>query len=104
MSAVSFGSPGFFMPTHSAADIRFVMTDGCKCPSPQNSRPIKEGDEFGRGSLVYFNQATIYQSSEMGHATVGEAVKVGDSGRVDYGRSAQEAFTKHASYAAAMQC
>lgn len=74
------------------------MTDGLQRPTPQNSRPIKEGDECGRGSLVYFNQATMYQTSETGHATLGEAVRAGESGKVDYGVSAQEAFTRHGKY------
>jgi hypothetical protein len=40
----------------------------------------------------------MYQTSETGHATVGEATEAGDSGKVDYGTSAQEAFTKYAKY------
>jgi hypothetical protein len=40
----------------------------------------------------------MYQTSETGHATVGEAIEAGDSGKVDYGMSAQEAFTKHVKY------
>jgi hypothetical protein len=46
------------------------MTDGWQHPTLWNFRPIKEGDEFSRGSLVYFNQATMYQPSEISHATV----------------------------------
>jgi len=74
------------------------MTDGLQRPTPENSRPIEAGDEQGRGSLVFFNQATMYQTSETGHATVGEAVRAGDSGKVDYGESAQEAFTRYGKY------
>ena len=51
-----------------------------------------------QGSLVFFNQATMYQSSEMDCSTVQEAIKAGGSGLADYGRSAQEAFTKYAKY------
>ena len=75
-----------------------MATDGRQRPTPENSRPIKAGDESGRGSLVYFNQATMYQSSETGYATVGEAIEAGDSGKSDYGVNAQMAFTKHAKY------
>jgi hypothetical protein len=74
------------------------MTDGRQRPTPKNSRPIKLGDEHGRGSLVYFNQATMYQTSETGYPTIGEAIEAGDSGKVDYGASAQEAFTEYAKY------
>jgi hypothetical protein len=84
--------------------IKFVMTDGRQRPTPRNSRPIKEGDEFGRGSLVYFNQATMYQPSEIGYATIREAVEAGCSGKVDYGTSAQEAFTKYASLVPVKRC
>jgi hypothetical protein len=75
-----------------------VTTDGRQRPTPKNSKPIQDGDEFGRGSFVYFNQATMYQSSETGYSTVGEAVEAGSSGTVDYDMSAQEAFTKYAKY------
>ena len=40
----------------------------------------------------------MYQSSETGYATVGEAIEAGDSGKSDYGVNAQMAFTKHAKY------
>lgn len=72
-----------------------MATDGKQRPTPKNSRPIKEGDEQGRGSFVYFNQATMYQSSETGHATLNDAIKAGHSGKIDYGKSAQEAFEKY---------
>jgi hypothetical protein len=75
-----------------------VTTDGMQHPTPQNSRPIQDGDEFGRGSLVYFNQATMYQSSETGFETLREAVEAGDSGKVDYGTSVQGAFTSFARF------
>ncbi|KAF8237641.1 hypothetical protein L208DRAFT_1245828, partial [Tricholoma matsutake] len=78
--------------------IQFLATDGLQRPTPANSRPITAGDECGRGSLVYFNQATMYQTSETGYATIGEAVEAGDLGKVDYGMSTQAAFTKHAKY------
>jgi hypothetical protein len=37
----------------------------------------------------------MYQSSETGHATLGDAIKAGHSGQIDYGKSAQEAFEKY---------
>ena len=74
------------------------MVDGLQRPTRENSRPIKAGDEQGRGSLVYFNQATMYQTSETGYATVGEAVESGHSGKSDYGANAQVAFTSFARY------
>ncbi|KAF8225685.1 hypothetical protein L208DRAFT_1055584, partial [Tricholoma matsutake] len=78
--------------------IQFLATDGLQRPTPANSRPITAGDECSRGSLVYFNQATMYQTSETGYATIGEAVEAGDLGKVDYRMSAQAVFTKYAKY------
>ncbi|KAF8176786.1 hypothetical protein BJ912DRAFT_797408, partial [Pholiota molesta] len=45
-------------------DFKFVTTDGQERPLPENSTPIEEGDDEGRGSLVYFNQASMYRCSE----------------------------------------
>jgi hypothetical protein len=54
------------------------------------------GDGDGRSSLVYFNQVTMYQSLETGHPMLRAAVKVGQSGKIDYSASAQQAFTEYA--------
>lgn len=93
-------SPGYFLLIFSwgMPAIKFVATDGMQRPTPLNARPIEKGDEFGRGSLVYFNQATMYQSSETGYATVADAIEAGKAGTVDYGTCAQEAFTRYARY------
>ena len=56
------------------------------------------GNENGRGSLVYFNQASIHQSAETGFTTVGDAKLAGFSGKTDYGKDAQAAFEKYATY------
>jgi hypothetical protein len=45
-------------------DIKFVTTEGLECPTPENSKPLQAGDDEGRGSLVYFNEATMYQSQK----------------------------------------
>jgi len=73
--------------------LKFVTTDGDERPTPSNSRPIVAGDEEGRGSFVYFNQATMYQSSETGYDTVQAAKDAGHSGKTDFFRDAQQAFT-----------
>ncbi|KAJ6565044.1 hypothetical protein B0H10DRAFT_2114478, partial [Mycena sp. CBHHK59/15] len=39
--------------------IKFVTTDIDAQPTPENTRPIQEGDREGQGSIVFFNQATI---------------------------------------------
>lgn len=79
-------------------DFQFVLTDGDERPTPQNSIPITAGDDFGRGSLVYFNQATMYQSSETGFDTVAQAKAWGHSGRTDYPKDIQEAFSQLAHF------
>lgn len=73
-------------------DIKFVTTEGLERPTPANSKPLQRGDDEGRGSLVYFNEATMYQSSETNSATLGDAKKAGHSGKADYGNDVQKAF------------
>ncbi|KAF9474801.1 hypothetical protein BDN70DRAFT_898677 [Pholiota conissans] len=75
-------------------DIKFVTTEGEERPTPQNSTPIGEGDDKGRGSLVYFNQASMYQSSETGCSTLKEAIRTQvHSGRLDKETTIQQAFS-----------
>ncbi|KAF8955740.1 hypothetical protein BDZ97DRAFT_1764553 [Flammula alnicola] len=57
----------------------YLIPDGEK-PTPEKSRPLGgEGDE-GRGSLVYFNQATMYHGPETSYDTLQEARKAGLTG------------------------
>lgn len=79
-------------------DFKFVTTNGDERPTPQNSTAIQEGDEEGRGSLVYFNQASMYRCSELDGNSVKEAIQRGESGKTDYGRDAQKAFGTYAKY------
>lgn len=57
--------------------------------------PLGIGTGSGRGSLVYFNQATMFQSSETGYSTIKAAKQGGHSGLTDYGPDIQTAFMKH---------
>ncbi|KAJ7819234.1 hypothetical protein B0H13DRAFT_1738745 [Mycena leptocephala] len=75
-------------------DIEFVTTEGNARPTRENSRPIVEGDDQGRGSFVFFNQSTMCQGPATGYDTMIEAVENGHSGKVDYGESIQDAFTR----------
>lgn len=79
-------------------DIKFVLTNGDERPTPQNSIPITEDDDFGRGSLVYFNQATMFQSSETDSDTLAEAKAHGHSGKTNYPADIQEAFSQFAHF------
>jgi hypothetical protein len=58
---------------------------------------MQDGDEEGRCSLVYFNQAMMYQCSETGYSGISEAKKAGHSGTTDFPRDAQQAFEKYGS-------
>ena len=83
-----------FYNSLSCADIKFVTTEGEERPTPENSTPIRDGDEEGRGSLVYFNQASMYQSSETGCSTLKEAIRTQvHSGRLDKETTIQQAFS-----------
>jgi hypothetical protein len=79
-------------------DIKFVNTEHGEYPTLQNSMPLQAGDEAGRGSLVYFNQASMHQSAETGYATLGDARQAGLSGNTNYGNDAQAAFEKYTTY------
>lgn len=54
---------------------------------------LHEADSEGRGSLVFFNQASLFQSSETDSATLAEARRAGRSTTTDYGEDAQAAFS-----------
>lgn len=69
-----------------------MTTDGNVRPTPENSTPIGPGDEEGRGSIVFFNQASMYRSSELGGDSVVEAKKKGKSTIRDFGSDVQKAF------------
>jgi hypothetical protein len=83
------------------SDIKFVTTESGARPSlssPKNWTPIQPGDGQGRGSLVFFNEASMYQSSETGFATLEDAREAGLSGNTDYGSDAQAAFQRYGIY------
>lgn len=62
-------------------DVEFVRTNG-EIPTFENSTPINGAD--GRGSCVWFNQATMFQSTELGYDTVADAKQAGSSGTSDF--------------------
>jgi hypothetical protein len=52
-----------------------VVTDDKECPTPENSVPLSA--ECGQGSCVWFNQASMFQTSELGYPTVRKAWEAG---------------------------
>lgn len=72
-------------------DLKVVITDG-SYPTKSNSTDL-DPEAHGRGSWVFFNEATMYMSSETRYGTIKNAKAHGHSGTTDYGRDAQQAFT-----------
>ncbi|KAK7030350.1 hypothetical protein VNI00_014207 [Paramarasmius palmivorus] len=82
----------------------FVVTEGedkptkensiplCSCgtPTPDHGAAWERAD--GRGSIVWFNQATMFQTSELGYDTVKEAKAAGGSGTCK--KNADDVFSK----------
>lgn len=66
-------------------DFKVVTTNG-EWPTPDNSTPMEESGD-GRATFVFFNQASMFQSSETGYDTLAEARADGHSGVADFGDS-----------------
>lgn len=77
-------------PIACILDIEFVITDG-EWPTKHNSRPMKD-DQFGRGSIVFFNQATMLQSSESGFMTLKQAAAAGAPTTSNYDEVVEKCF------------
>ncbi|KAG1834973.1 hypothetical protein DFJ58DRAFT_847503 [Suillus subalutaceus] len=71
---VMYPSSLFFHFNVDICDLEFVCTEG-ELPTKQNSSPLDGGD--GRGSCVWFNQASMFQTAELGFATVAAAKQAG---------------------------
>ncbi|KAG1769733.1 hypothetical protein EV702DRAFT_1202763 [Suillus placidus] len=71
---VMYPSSLFFHFNVDMCDIELVCTHG-ELPTPENSSSLDGGD--GRGSCVWFNQASMFQTAELGFATVAEARAAG---------------------------
>ncbi|KAF8335643.1 hypothetical protein F5887DRAFT_921052 [Amanita rubescens] len=52
-----------------------VVTNNGEYPTPDNSVPLNDGT--GRGSAVWFNQASMFQTAELGVSTIAEAKRFG---------------------------
>jgi hypothetical protein len=100
MSTVSaVFNPEEFVLSHShPPDVKWVTVDGNERPTPENSQPLQAGDGDGRGSLVFFNQATMRTLPETGYNTMKESVANGGSGKIDFGDCLQSALEKYVTY------
>ncbi|KAK7049025.1 hypothetical protein R3P38DRAFT_3175279 [Favolaschia claudopus] len=64
-------------------------------PTPENSEPLaRDGDQVGRGSMVFFNQGTMRMGPAVNHNTLKEAIAAGHSGKTDWGADINAAFRK----------
>jgi hypothetical protein len=75
------------------ADLKVVVTDGA-APTLDNSDELRNRRDLGRGSFVFFNQASMFTGPETGFDTLSNARKNGHSGHSDFGANAKEAFAK----------
>jgi hypothetical protein len=67
---------------NSLADFDIVTTEDGSKPTTENSRPLPVNEEaWGtgetRGSLVWFNQASMFQTSELKVPTVAQGKEMG---------------------------
>ena len=98
MSPVSSSNHAAFDPSLSCTDFKFVTTEGNVRPTPANSTPIVPGDDEGRVSVVFFNQASMHRLSELGGDSVAAARSKGKSTIRDFGKDVQTAFEHTTSY------
>ncbi|KAJ7112790.1 hypothetical protein C8R43DRAFT_961787 [Mycena crocata] len=65
-------------------------------PTRENSRPIVDGDEAGRGSMVFFSQSTMRHGPATGFDTLKMAIEAGHSGTTHFGDDMERVFQKAA--------
>lgn len=62
--------------TEFPSDIQYVVNNGELPEETDQNYTLLNGAD-GRGSCVWFNQASMFQSAELGHSTMGDARKAG---------------------------
>ncbi|KAL1711555.1 hypothetical protein EV715DRAFT_163134, partial [Schizophyllum commune] len=62
---IAYPSALFYHFNIDISALKVVQTDGADFPTPENSTPLGEGAP-GRGSCVWFNQASMWQTAEIG--------------------------------------
>lgn len=84
---------------HGTLEIRIVETSTRDKPTPFNSTDITNDRSGGRGSIVFLNQASMFQSSETNENNLTEAHLKKKSGTRDFGADVQEGFLQYAKFA-----
>ncbi|TFK58970.1 hypothetical protein BDN72DRAFT_906257 [Pluteus cervinus] len=94
-TAVIYPSSLFFHFNIDIHDIQFIDTYQGSLPEKKDAEP---GDVKGRGSMVFFNQASMFQSSELDFDTVAAAKLAGHEGKSDFPADIQAAFQKYSQF------
>ncbi|TFK60128.1 hypothetical protein BDN72DRAFT_864607 [Pluteus cervinus] len=68
-----------------------IITTGGERPTRENPASIQGGKDYGRGSVVFFNQATMFHC-ETGSATIKVAKSRGHSGATDFVADVDHSF------------
>lgn len=75
-------------------DLEIVFTaDDVSVPTRENSWNV-DSDLDGRRSVVWYNQASMFQTSKTGFPTLKEARANGFEGILDFGATVEEVFKK----------
>jgi hypothetical protein len=73
----------------------FLTAPESVTPTHNGSSTLLAGDDEGCRNIMFFNQASMYMSSETGFSTLGAASAAGQIGKACFPASAQEAFLMH---------
>lgn len=77
-------------------DFELVTVEGDERPTRATAAPLDPRDGDGRGSFVFFNQASLYQSSETGYNTLKEAkIKGKHTGKTSYAEGLEKALSNY---------
>ncbi len=76
-------------------DIHFLRSANGLPPTKTTALPLNDEGATGRGSMVFFNEATTYQTAELQYRTKKEAAEAGENVSRDFGSDANAAFHRN---------
>lgn len=71
-------------------DVEFVTTHDGALPTLDNSTPLE--NYAGRGSCVWFNQASMFQPGELEYPTIAQAQAAGAEAETDFQAHVDEGY------------
>lgn len=74
--------------------MKFVTSEASTYEEAAADETSQVEDGHGRGSMVWFNQASLFQSAETGFMTLTDAKAAGHSGTTDFKADAEKCFQK----------